>query len=281
MRFLSKILIVCILSGLFFNCNNQSENSKPLTAKDSLAIEVQKMIDAKKISDSPFAIVICRDVNDKKNDTLSLFGKFKLDYPVTLIDNKNGFLFETTTSGYFGDLYTSADSWVETKLKDYPKNKKHTHFIAYFGNKPTDYKLISSKKVISNDTIKLVDSLIKIKNDNIDTLLCDDIKIFKKHLPILNKFSIEGKDFIIATYKVENEKLVSGPRFLILNDNEILPLSEYGPCSFNDFSVFFMNGKYYLETGSVGCGSGVYGVQVYEFRKNSVKEVFSDFSLSD
>jgi hypothetical protein len=219
-------------------------------------------------------------------DVIYLFGKFNLNEVVTLIDNKTGYMFETATTSYHTENSENFGQFVLTKIKNQPETYKGSDFIAMFIKKPDDYRNIDIEKTKDKDLINKIDKLIR-KSNYLETLLDKNVGGFitevnlKNITPDVFMFKCGNTSVNIATYKFKpetNYPLAFGPRLAVVDDI-VFPLT--GPCSYEEFYVFYLNSKYYIETGAHCCVCGVTGVEIFEIADNKVLNVFSDYSYSD
>jgi hypothetical protein len=250
------ISVLCIIG-----CQNKRSSK---SSNDSPTID--------SINGVKFALVL------QDNDSLAILGKYELNKTIYLLDNANGKLIHTSTISYNENLYPDFYKKLEaTKIRIKANNNQN--YIAYFGLKPNDYKLISQKPNNSQDFISDIDNLIK-KSGYLDSILHNETFVkdsLKNKFPLLFKININQTDITIATYMLMN---MHGPRFAIIKNN-VFPLTHNTACSYDYLYTFFMNGKYFIETGSACCGCGITGKQIFEINNDSIKTIFEDFTLSD
>ena len=98
-----KAIIISFLILLFIACQNNQSN-KLTDTKTSIVDEEKsaKIIDETEIDYSQYALTFpyMNIGNMEETDSLYLFGKYPLGKTITLINNKNGEVFETKTLNY-------------------------------------------------------------------------------------------------------------------------------------------------------------------------------------
>lgn len=265
MRYIITLLII----SFFISCKSSS-NKKETSQNDSLQNEMEKVISDEEILKTPFAIAF------EDNNTIMLLGKYELDKPVVLIDNKTGICFETNTKSYIVGMHVEYE--VRTSLMNQP-TKKHDRYIAYFGAKPKDYHTVPFENVTESTKIKYIDSLICNTKYKDTLIFVKDIYYpeIKTKPPKVVRLKVGEKDVFIATYYYED---IVGPRFAIQNQN-IISLNRYDFCSDEELYAFYMNKDLFIQTRTIGCGCGTIGLQIFKITNESIDEYYEDFGMSD
>jgi len=217
-------------------------------------------------------------------DAIYLFGKQNLDKTVTLIDNKNGKLIESQTTGYIVHSDEMLGEINLTRILPVAGIEKEANHIAIFSNKPADYKSNVQIQIFESDLIIYIDSLIRTTN-HLDDLLkknggfeyTTDSEL-KNVLPDLIKVKTDNFDYLVATYMMFDRSTI-GPKLAIMPNKKVVPLT--GQCSYDFFYTYFFNGKNYIQTGSGCCDCGITGQQVFQVEEEDIQPVFEDYSYSN
>lgn len=264
-----RLIFLAIIVLAFTGCNFSSDKNESLKS-DSLNNGSDKNVGKEEIYNPPtFAVAF------EENGVVMLFGKLSLHKQVVLIDNKERTLFETKTIRH--SIGYHIDQYIRTDLESQPA-KVQSRCIAYFGPKPKDYYVVLPEKV-EKEKIKHADSLIKM-TPYFDSLMYIKNQLYgpsKLDLPKSAKFNVENNEILIVTYYFEAS---AAGRFAILN-NRVICLNRYDFCSEDDYYVFHMNNAFYIQTGTIGCGTGIYGLQIFEVTNSDIKEYYEEFGMSD
>ena len=266
-------LFVLIAVVLIFRTNNITEQ-KQIQNTEAPSSITKNII-------SYFSFVF----HDKQAQDISILGIAVAGQSVTLLEKSSShYCTAVTTSSKDAGWAYPIDLTALDKRQQCGAAELYS--VAVVGTVAKDYKSISYEQISNDSLITEID--LKIRNSSI----LDSLKTKAQGLiagdqyfpltdlkPTLHSLNIPNQAILLATYSVtRNSHVQKGPRVIVINDN-YYPLT--GWCSYPDFRVFALDGKYYLESGSYCCGCGITIQELFVIKNDSVALVWDDDSYSN
>lgn len=222
--------------------------------------------------------LVWKDYYDRGKFTLTLLGKFPLNTPVSIIDNKTGKLFKCKTKGYKTPLYeceTISTEKVLTTLDVQPAGisteDEDTEFLtAIIGEQPSSYAGL--------DIIEVTDPKVKadlgliIKNVLPEALAgkhisANDYKTIGKTPPRMYKIEIPGIDCYFARYTVDYSGLLNVLDCVVIGNEAFRASSRDAR---NNFYAYQLDDQYFLR---LGAGTDY----IYELNKDGVTLLYEGY----
>lgn len=213
-------------------------------------------------------------------DTTMLYGKYPLNETVYYLDDSTGLSYKAKTilhHSHWDESISDTVVYTMTEPMFFPNPQKIN--VAIQSDTALDFTLLKSTSVKNTESVEYYDSIIRASG-LLDSIQVADGKNYNKlnfqiHNDIRNVV-YNDFSFMIVSYLLF-DGTTSGPRFIVLND-KVYFLT--GLCSFQDFSIFTINGHLLVKTGTSGCDSAILIDQIFEIRKDGIFEIFSDSSRS-
>ncbi len=201
-----------------------------------------------------------------------LFGKYRLNEDVTILDFKNNKVINTRTVGYDLSLPGAYESRTITMLD--VKTGVDDRLIAFVGETGQTFEAFESKPVNNIMQCKQLDLKIKSEAD----FQIKDSAILNQ-LPGLEEIDFTDFKIKLLTYQDTYGYGMTGCKYVVCENGRIFNLTK--PCSFREIYFYKYKDKYYIQTGSCGCGNGIAGYSLHEVTKDTLILEFTDYSYSN
>lgn len=235
-----------------------------------------------------FAFVIDCDWTNRKPN-ICLLGRYERGIPITLLEigRSRTCLLNTEEGGdYEGEITAFPFTSLSPAIKC---GDASLYSIAVLGSRIGSYQIVKMEEITDREKVQSLDKFVRNKNvlemyrGRAQGMAAEDYQI-SKDLPIIHRYPIPKMETFIVSYKTllgyegGPDNVAMGPRAIIIN-KIAYPLT--GWCSYPHMRAFYLDGGYYIESGSLCCECGITVKELFKITKKGLVEVYSDSSLSD
>lgn len=268
------IIVLIVFVCLTWKCNSKTNNETQFST-DSLSIENEKFINSTNLQYDKFALIFPND------QYLYMWGKFKLNDSVKILDFINKKIFDAKTVKY--SVSPSDDFFEQSVLtqleSNFAKTSEFNNGSIIVRNNRNTINFIEKQEINNDSLYSKINGLVKKIDiselysgfDSYDTTYLNE-------KPIVEKISFNNETYLIVTYCRPNDNSSIGPRFIIFPDNKIFSIS--GPCSSPIISFFSIGNNIHIYSVSWCCGCGQINYTIKKINGYNLEIIYenSDFS---